>query len=221
MFSTSEDNQEAVSIKIFEGERPETKHNRLLGTFELSGIELGPRGTPKIEVNFSLDADGILTVEARDWACSDEHDHTDGTVEGGKIKNTKQLVIKNEKGRLSEEDINSMLNDAKEFREQDELFKKRIKAKTVFENYLFEFRRILTEDKNFMSNCEEEESTLLDSTFKKEWEWFAQVNKPDIYNSMNPDTFIDRLEHLQKEIVFPIIEAVNKRISPPAEPEKI
>jgi len=217
MFSTSEDNQESVAIKIFEGERPETKNNRLLGTFELSGIDLCPRGYPKIEVKFSLDADGILTVEAHDWATSSGQDQNDGTIEGGTIKNTKQLIINNEKGRLTDEDINSMLEDAKEFREQDELFKKRIKAKTMFENYLFELRRILTEDKNFMSNCEEEELSLLDSTFKKEWEWFAQVNKPDIYNSMNPNTFIDRLEHLQKEIVFPIIEAVNKRLSPPEE----
>ena len=218
MFSTSEDNQETVIIKIFEGERPETIHNRLLGTFELSGIELGPRGSPKIEVKFSLDADGILTVEAHDWATSSEQeDQTDGTIEGGTIKNTKQIVINNEKGRLTDEDINSMLEDAKEFREQDELFKKRIKAKTMFENYLFELRRILTEDKTFMSNCEESELSLLDSTFKKEWEWFSHVNKPEIYNSMNPETFIDRLENLQKEIVFPIIEAVNKRLSPPEE----
>ena len=197
MFSTSEDNQSSVSIKVFEGERPETKHNRLLGTFELNGIDPAPRGIPKIEVQFSLDADGILTVSAND------------STNENNIGKTKQLVIKNEKGRLSEDEINKMIDDAKTFKEQDEIFKKRMKAKATFENYLFELRRILTQDNTLLNNCTKDELNILETTFRNEWDWFSQINDQKL--QLNPSNFLDRLDNLQKNIIQPIIEAINSR----------
>ena len=197
MFSTSEDNQSSVIIKVFEGERPETRHNRLLGTFELNGIEAAQRGIPKIEVQFALDADGILTVSASDSSAENN------------IGKSKQLVIKNEKGRLSEEEINKMIDDAKTFKEQDDSFKKRMKAKTTFENYLFELRRILTQDNTLLNNCTKDELHVLESTFRNEWDWFNQINDHKL--ELNPSNFLDRLDNLQKNIVQPIIEAINSR----------
>lgn len=197
MFSTSEDNQSSVTIRVFEGERPETKHNRLLGTFELNGIEPSSRGTPKIEVQFCLDADGILTVSAND------------TTNENSLGRSKQLVIKNEKGRLSEDEISKMVDEAKTFKEQDELFKKLMKAKATFENYLFELKRILTQDTTLLNNSTEQELNTIETTFRSEWDWFKQVTDQNLIS--NPSNFLDRLDHVQRNIIQPIVEAINDR----------
>lgn len=198
MFSTSEDNQKSVVIKVYEGERPETANNRLLGTFELNNIQPASRGVPKIEVRFALDADGILTVGANDWSQGEDN-----------MRST-QLVINNDKGRLSEAEIAKMLEDAQKFKEQDDIFQKRVKAKITFENFLYEMRRILTQDTVFMGECTPSELSKLESTFKNEWEWFHQVQQQNI--TIRPEVYLDKLDVIQKEIVHPIIEAVNARL---------
>jgi L1 cell adhesion molecule like protein len=120
-----------VLIQVYEGERARTKDNNLLGKFELSGIPPAPRGVPQIEVTFDIDANGILNVSAADKTTGKSN----------------RITITNDKGRLSKEEIERMVNEAEKYKKEDEEAAARISAKNALESYAYNLRNTLQDDK--------------------------------------------------------------------------
>merc|ERR1719430_1675032 len=123
-----------------------TKDNNLLGKFELSGIPPAPRGVPQIEVTFDIDANGILNVSATDKSTGKEN----------------KITITNDKGRLSKDDIERMVNDAEKFKEDDEKQKERISAKNGLESYCFNMKSTIEDVKVKDKISEDDKKTIND-----------------------------------------------------------
>ena len=165
IFSTAQDNQPAVTIKVYEGERKKSTDNSLLGTFDLTGIPPAPRGSPQINVRFDVDANGILNVSAEDKA-------------SGK---SEKITITNDKGRLSKEEIEKMVQDAEKYKEEDEKYAKKIESKNGLENYCYQMKEMVEklegEDKETVETKVSETLEWLDANQSAETEEFEAKQK--------------------------------------------